>query len=132
MNDTTIKFRPGIPPKGPDRTRMVLTAVVILLAALAVANLVVILRVHPDAAGDLPAALAYLVIGVLVLNLLDRVRKLERAHQRSTIPGPFQAMIEDAKAAARAAGHNETQAEAVAQEVLTACIRRSGGWRAEP
>jgi|SRR5947209_3515876 len=129
-NEKTITFRPGIPPKGPDRTRAIIGAVVVILAALAVANLVVILRVHPEAGTDLPPVLTALVGFLLLLSLLERVRKLEQAHKRPTSPGPFQAMIEDAKAAARAAGHDESQAQAVAQEVLTASIRSAGGWKA--
>lgn len=134
MNDpTTITFKPGIPPKGPDRTRVFMFAGLALLLAIGTSILGLLLRAHPDATNAVLDAAAYLLLLSLVVNLLTRVQALEKAHkdpQHPHTPGPFQQMVEDAKAAARVAGHDETAANAVAQEVLTTSIRRAGGWKA--
>lgn len=103
-----------------------------LLVFLVIVNLVffaLLAKADPRSVSDLIQVAVLLFMVLVVTQLNDRVTKLEKA-RKTDDPGPLVKMIADAKAAARLSGYDETQVEAVAKEVLTTCVKASGGWKA--
>jgi hypothetical protein len=100
-----------------------------LILAINLALFALLAKANPRALGDAVQGAFYLGALLGFINLSGRVAKLEKA-RKAADPGPLVNMIADAKAAARLAGYDETQVDAVAKEVLTTCVKASGGWKA--
>jgi hypothetical protein len=103
-----------------------------LLVFLVIVNLLffaLLAKADPRSVGGLLQVAILLCVVFSLMHVTERVAKLEKA-RKTDDPGPLVKMIADAKAAARLSGYDETQVEAVAKEVLTTCVKASGGWKA--
>jgi len=133
-NDTTARFAPVTPPAAkrpawlPTGPAWMVYALVVLLAIAVTTNTLWFLLAHPAQGGNIAAAGLTMVGFAILFSHADRIRKLERDPKTSR--GPMEQMILDALAAARLAGSTETQAQAIASEILATTVRNAGGWRA--
>jgi hypothetical protein len=110
-----------------------MTAMAVVIGLLVATNLVLFAlaaKANPRVIGDVLNVAVALVAVLAFTSLTDRVKKLERATGKTDAAGQLTAMVTDAKAAARLSGYDEAHVDEVAKEVLTACIRSAGGWKA--
>jgi hypothetical protein len=103
--------------------------IVTLSVGIVIANLVLfalLIKTDPRTIRDLLQTLIFFCVLGAMMNLTERVSKLERAGKTT---GGFTDLVADAKAAAKLAGVDEEGANAIAGEVLSTCVRKAGGWQ---
>jgi hypothetical protein len=131
---STEKLSKYLPRQADGRVAVVWLVFVAVVCACVAVNVALLVQFNPGVTGQFLQGVLLLGGVMVTVSLMGRVEKLEKlAKARGATPeapGPFAQMIADAKAAARLAGKDEQDAQLIAQEVLSTCIRRNGGWQA--
>lgn len=115
-------------PKRVDGSRAwietVMVGIVAVAGVLALANVVGILRLHPEVASNMLIATFLAVLIMKVWRLEDRVTRLDVRTRRQQL---YQDLFNDITTAARVAGTTDPEAvNAIARDVLVSMARRNG------
>jgi hypothetical protein len=131
-NETTKRFARYVPTRVPGKHPVwVAYALVALVGIAVIVNVVWFTKAHPDQTDGVFQAILLLVGSTILFNHSYRLERLEKRRQAgASAVGALTRLVDDAKSAARLAGHDEAHAQAIAQEILLTAVKSTGAWKA--